>query len=418
VTNNMTTDTPTVDDFIGRARDWLAERLDPRPVRGGDVAWGEGSDDVAIFHALEPAEESALIERARAWHQEKYAAGYAAIAEPVELGGRGLSSAHARAFKRLESKYLTPPAHEVLTVTCTLVAGALGILGSDWQRSRFLPAFNSANEICCQLFSEPGAGSDLASVTTRAVRDGDEWVLTGQKVWSSGAQDSDWGLALCRTDSSVPKHRGMTMFLVPMRDPAVEIRPIRQMNGGNSFNEVRLDGVRIGDEHRVGEVGGGWKAALTVLGFERGGGESRGGTYREVVALARWLGQTTDPLVRTRLAELYTQRQVMAVTARRAAAAAHGGGAPGPQGSIIKLLYTGHQTAIAQTVASLLGPRMIADSGEWGTFAWSQFLLGAPGNRIAGGTDETQHNIIGERVLGLPREPSVVASTNGGRPNV
>ena len=393
----------TLDEFTARARDWLAARL---PVKTSPSSWGMGPDDVGIFHALSAEAESTLIERARNWHREKAAAGYGAISLPPEFGGLGLPAAYTRAFRREEARFVTPPSHEVLTVTTVLVAGALRLVGTEEQKRRFLPPFIHADEICCQLFSEPGAGSDLASVATRGIRDGEDWILTGQKVWSSGARDAQWGIALCRTDPALSKHAGLTMVLVPMDAPGVLVRPIRQMNGGASFSEVFLDGVRVPDGLRVGEERGGWKVALSVLGFERGGGEARGGTYQDVLQLARWLGRTGDPVVRQKLARLYTQRQVMAVTSRRAAAVAAASQPPGPEGSIIKLLFTQHQQSIAETVESLLGARLIADSGEWGTFAWAAFLLGVPGNRIAGGTDEIQRNVISERVLGLPREAS------------
>ena len=218
------------------------------------------------------------------------------------------------------------------------------------------PRFLRSEELACQLFSEPGAVSDLAGLTTRAARDGDAWVLDGQKVWSSGAQYSQWGEIICRTDVDVPKHQGMTAFLVPMDAPGITVRPIRQMSGGSTFNEVFLEGVRIPDELRLGPVGGGWKVALTTLGFERGGSGARGGSYREVLALARWLGRTDDPVVRQKLVELYTQYQVQAINSRRITAGLKAGRPPGPEGSISKLLYTQHQQAIGETVALLLGP--------------------------------------------------------------
>lgn len=394
----MTT-TPSLDEFSETARRWLDQRL-PKRDRSRR-AWGEGSDDVSVFHDLTHDEEARLIARTSTYEQEKFEAGFGGITLPTELGGRGLSHRHERAFRSLESEYEIPPSHELLAVTMVLVANTIERLGTPEQKQRFLPALMSARELCCQLFSEPGAGSDLASVSTRAVRDGDAWVIDGQKVWSSGAQYAQWGICLARTNPDVPKHQGMTMFLVPLDAEGVDVRQIRQMSGGSAFNEVFLDGVRVDDSLRVGDVDDGWKVALTVLGFERGGGENRGGTYFDVLALARWLEATKDPIVRQRLAALYIQRRQLAVTARRA----RSGGRRAPHGSLIKLLYTQHQRTISQTVADLLGPRLMADTGEWGTFAWATFVTGAPGNRIAGGTDETQRTILGERVLGLPREP-------------
>ena len=394
----MTT-TPSLEEFTATARSWLDDRLTKRDR--SHRAWGEGDDDVSVFHDLTPEEEARLIDQASAYEQEKFDAGFGGITLPAELSGRGLSHQHERAFRSVESDYQTPAGHELLTVTMVLVGNTIERLGTAKQKQRFLPALMSARELCCQLFSEPGAGSDLAAVSTRAVRDGDEWIIDGQKVWSSGAQYAQWGVCLARTNPEAPKHHGMTMFLVPLDAEGIDVRPIRQMSGGSTFNEVFLDGVRVDDSLRLGEVDGGWKVALTVLGFERGGGENRGGTYFDVLALARWLETTEDPIVRQRLATLYIQRRQLAVTARRA----RRGGRRAPHGSLIKLLYTQHQQTISATVADLLGPRLMANTGEWGTFAWATFVTGAPGNRIAGGTDETQRNILGERVLGLPREP-------------
>jgi len=352
-------------------------------------------------------EEGRLIRNIMDWQREKFDAGYGAITWPREHGGAGLPGSYARAFRRAEARFATPGHHETPNVSINLVGNTIRVTGSDEQQERFLRPLLRAEILACQLFSEPGAGSDLASLTTAAVRDGDDWVLSGQKVWSSGALFSDWGEIICRTDTSVPKHQGMTAFLLPMNLPGIDIRPIRQMTGGSSFNEVFLNDVRIPDDLRLGPVGGGWKVALTTLSFERGGGgEVRGGTYRDVLALARWLGVTSDPAVRQLLAQLYCGHQAIALTARRAAARARAGGPPGPEGSVGKLLFTRQQKVISDAVERLLGPRIAANTGEWGTFAWSEFLLGAPGNRIAGGSDEIQHNIIGERILGLPREPS------------
>jgi alkylation response protein AidB-like acyl-CoA dehydrogenase len=401
----VTSDLPSLDQWTDQARQWLAARLPSRDKSAR--AWGEGSDDVAVFHAMTGEEEGRLIRSIMDWQREKFNAGYGAITWPREHGGAGLPGSYARAFRRAEARFRTPGHHETPNVSINLVGNTIRVLGTDEQKARFLGPLLRAEILACQLFSEPGAGSDLASVTTAAVRDGDEWLLSGQKVWSSGARHSDWGEIICRTDVSVPKHQGMTAFLLPMNLPGIDIRPIRQMTGGSSFNEVFLTDVRIPDELRLGPVGGGWRVALTTLGFERGGGgEVRGGTYREVLALARWLGVTSDPAIRQLLARLYCGHQAIALTARRAAGRARAGGPPGPEGSVGKLLFTRQQKAISDAVETLLGPRITANTGEWGTFAWSAFLLGAPGNRIAGGSDEIQHNIIAERILGLPREPS------------
>jgi alkylation response protein AidB-like acyl-CoA dehydrogenase len=289
---------PSLEEFIAGAREWLTAHAPLRPASSGAARWGEGSDNVAVFHDLTTEQERALLDAAMAWQQQKFDAGYGALTWPVEYGGAGLPSAFLREFRREESRYVTPSPHETHSVTMGLVAPTIRAVGTEEQKDRFLRPFLRSEELACQLFSEPGAGSDLAGLATRAVRDGDEWVLDGQKVWSSGAQYSQWGEIVCRTDVDVPKHKGITAFMVPMDAPGITVRPIRQMSGGSTFNEVFLEGVRISDDLRLGPVGGGWKVALTTLGFERGGSGARGGSYREVLALARWLGRTEDPLVR------------------------------------------------------------------------------------------------------------------------
>ena len=398
---------PSVESFAATARDWLAARLPPADP--GHRTWGEGSDDVSVFHRLSFDAERALLDRAMAWQQRKYDAGYGAITWPPEYGGAGLTVAHEQAFSDAESEFAAPAGHETFAVTTHLVAPTVRLFGTAGQRARFVRRFLRAEELCCQLFSEPGAGSDLAGLATRAEPDGDEWVLNGQKVWSSGAQFSGWGELIARTDPAVPKHAGQTAFLVPLDAPGVQIRPIRQMSGGSSFNEVFLTDVRIPDDLRLGAVGEGWKVALTTLGFERGGSGNRGvgGSWEQLLGLARWLGRTREPAVRQQLASVYIHQQLRRMNAARVAAATAAGQPPGPEGSIGKLLWVAGMTEIGQVAASLLGPRLMADTGEWGTYAWSDHVLGAPGYRIAGGSDEIQRSIIAERVLGLPGDVRV-----------
>jgi alkylation response protein AidB-like acyl-CoA dehydrogenase len=398
---------PSVESFVAAARSWLSARL---PRAGPEhLPWGEGSDDVSVFHRLSFTAEKALLDRAMAWQQEKCDAGYGAISWPASYGGAGLTVAHEQAYNEAEADFAVPEGHETFAVTTHLVAPTIRIFGTPSQRSRFVRRFLRAEELCCQLFSEPGAGSDLAGLATRAVRDGDDWVLNGQKVWSSGAQFASWGELIARTDPDVPKHAGMTAFLIPLDAPGVQIRPIRQMSGGSSFNEVFVSDVRVTDDLRLGAVGQGWKVALTTLGFERGGSGNRGvgGSWERLLGLARWLGRTGDPVIRQQLASVYIHQQVRHMNAARIAAATAAGQPPGPEGSIGKLLWIAGMTEIGQVAASLLGARLIADTGEWGTYAWNDHVLGAPGYRIAGGSDEIQRTIIAERVLGLPGDVRV-----------
>jgi acyl-CoA dehydrogenase len=277
-------------------------------------------------------------------------------------------------------------------------------------RSRYLTPLYRADIIACQLFSEPVAGSDLAGIQTRAERDGDEWILNGQKVWTSGAHYSDIGEIITRSSTDKPKHKSLTMFLVDMKAPGVEVRPLRQMTGGASFNEVFFSDVRVLDTHRLGDVDEGWTVALTTLMNERAsiGGGGMAGVSLSVTRLrelAYHYDLADDPIVRQRLADIYVRLTVARYTNLRAMAKIRAGQLPGPEMSIAKLALTQNMQQVAQTLGELLGPRLVADTGEWGTFAWSEFVLGIPGMRVAGGTDEVMRNIVGERVLGLPKEP-------------
>ncbi len=405
----------SVQDFAERAAAWLAEHGEPvSPDHDdGDGLGPDGEFSVAVFHALDFEAERDLLDGARRWHKRKAGEGYHAITGSPEFGGLGLSQDHARAFAALERHYRVPPGHESFSVTTALIAPTVELYGTDEQKERFVAAFLTAELLCCQLFSEPGAGSDLAALGCRAVRDGDEWVVDGQKVWSSGAQFSEWGLLIARSDIDAPKHRGMTAFLVPMDAPGVEIRPIKQMSGGTSFNEVFFSDCRLPDSLRLGPEGDGWKVALTTLGFERdhsdaGGSASArpGGTWRHLLATAGAMEATDDPTARRDLMDVYIHKRVEGWLNQRAADLARGG-TPGPEGSLGKLMWTEGMRKVSHAASRVLGAKLVADTGERGTFEWGEHVLGAPGYRIAGGSDEVQRNIIGERVLGLPGEPRV-----------
>jgi alkylation response protein AidB-like acyl-CoA dehydrogenase len=263
--------------------------------------------------------------------------------------------------------------------------------------------------VACQLFSEPDAGSDLANVKTRGRRDGDCWRITGQKVWTSNAQFADVGLALVRTDPDAPKHRGLTVFLVPMSEAGVEVRPLRQLTGGASFTEAFLDDVVVDDGRRVGDVGGGWGVAVSTLAAERTstGDRSHGMTARALGllrALAQRERRSSDPIVRQTLADLeirlrvarYHQQRMQAVPPEKWR---------GPERVFDKLMLSDNLERIGRAAGDLLGPRLSADDGQWGTFAWRSWVLGAPGYRLGGGTDEVLKTMVAERLLGLPKEP-------------
>ncbi|WP_322755445.1 acyl-CoA dehydrogenase family protein [Frankia sp. Cas3] len=399
--------------FRRRARSWLAEHAPSReglgPGAGAEGAQG-ASYDVSVFHDLSFDDEKALIERVAGWHRQKIDAGFGALDWPREDGGVGLGPEFVEAFAAEETRFAVPPAHELVSVTVHLIAPTIGLVGTPEQRDRLLRTFLRAERLCCQLFSEPGAGSDLAALGTRAVRDGDGWVVNGQKVWSSGAQFAAWGMVLVRTDPDVPKHAGITAFLLPLDTPGVTVRPLRQMSGGTSFNEVFLDDVRIPDSLRLGAVGAGWKVALTTLGFEReatGGHSGVGGGWRQLAPLACALGRFDDPLVRQKLADVYISERLAEVASLREAAGRASGRPGGPEGSLRKLHWVRSLALASVAAEAVLGARLVADTGEWGTFAWTAHILGAPGYRIAGGSDEIQRTIIAERLLGLPSEERV-----------
>jgi alkylation response protein AidB-like acyl-CoA dehydrogenase len=398
----------SIESFRARAEAWLVEHRPRREVKA--TTWGEGEFDVTVFHDRTEEEERRYLADYVEWHHEKLAHGFGCITWPVAAGGAGLSAAHERAFKEIETQFEVPNDHELISVTTKLVAPTIEQFGTPEQISEFGRRFMRAELFCCQLFSEPGAGSDLASLSCRAVQDGDHWVLNGQKVWSSNAHIAPWGFAICRTDVDVPKHAGMTAFLVPLQHDGVVVRGIRQMNGGASFNEVFFSDAVIPDAYRIGAVGEGWKVALTVLSHERnssGGSGRRGGDFNDLLGLAVATGHTADPVIRQGLARVYSRQRVREWARSRAAASVRLGGSAGPEGSIGKLLWTNAMQEISVLASSMLGPALTADTGEWGTFGWNDHVLGAPGYRIAGGSDEIQKNIIGERVLGLPGEPRV-----------
>ena len=402
----------SLDDFRTEVTAFLDAKAAPKPA-ATEFVWGEGSDDVALFEEVAPEEEARQLAEAKAWLATKAEAGLHWIDGPTELGGRGLSRAHAQAYRSLESTYDVPK-QNFFGIGFGMVAPTILAHGTP-ETHAYLDRMYRGDLVGCQLFSEPGAGSDLAGLQTRAERDGDEWIVTGQKVWTSGAHYSDIGEVICRTDPDLPKHKGLTGFVVDMHAPGVEVRPLRQMTGGAAFNEVFFNEVRVPDHHRLGDVNQGWTVALTTLMNERasigGGGGGGGGmglaSATRLIEMMRQFDAADDAVLRDELARLYTGYQVAKYTNQRAAANLKAGGLPGPELSIGKLALTNNLTATGEFVAKVLGPRVQADTGEWGTWAWSTFICGTPGMRVAGGTDETLRNIVAERVLGLPKEPGI-----------
>jgi len=399
-------------------REEVVAFLDANATPRGEekFVWGEGSDQVALFDEKSRDAELRQLEEAKAWRAKRWDAGLAWIFGPPELGGRGLPASYDRLYSTLESRYEIPT-QSFFGIGLGMVAPTILAHATDEVKQKYLPAMYRGDLVGCQLFSEPGAGSDLASLQTRALRDGDEWLISGQKVWTSGAQYSDIGEVICRTDPDQPKHKGLTGFVVDMHAPGVEVRPLRQMTGGASFNEVFFSDVRVPDDHRLGDVNQGWTVALTTLMNERaaigagGAGGSGMVSTTRLTELLNHYGSASDPVLRQELMDLHVHLTVARLTNQRALDKIKAGQAPGPELTTAKLALTQNMTRAAEFVAHVLGPRLAADTGEWGTYSWNQFVLGTPGMRIAGGSDEVLRNIISERVLGLPKDPGIDSKT-------
>ncbi len=401
----------SIEDFSAEATAFLDANATPKNTERKFV-WGEGSDNISMFEERDTASEQELLAAAQEFRRRRFDAGFGWITGPTEYGGRALDKRFQAAYDAIETGYELPN-QSFFMIGLGMIAPTILAHGSDVAKDRYLTAMWRGDIVACQLFSEPGAGSDLASLQTRADRDGDEWVINGQKVWTSGAQYSDIGEIITRTDPDQPKHKGLTGFIVDMRAPGVEVRPLRQMTGGATFNEVFFTDVRVPDDHRLGDVNTGWNVALTTLMNERaaiGAGASAsgsGGTITRLVEMVRYFGLSQDPLVRQQLADVVARARVATYTNERALAKLRIGQLPGPELSIAKLSSTQLLQRVGDFLSLVLGPKLIADSGEWGTYAWSQIVLGTPGMRVAGGTDEVMRNIVGERVLGLPKDPGI-----------
>ncbi len=401
----------TPEAFEAEARAFLDANAKRREAEKKFV-WGEGSDKVAMFEEKDRAAELEDVAKACDWRRKKFDAGFGWITGPEAYGGRGLPNSYERIWNQLEGQYQIPN-QSAFTIGLGMVAPTILAHASETAKDLYLTKMYRGDLVGCQLFSEPGAGSDLASLQTKAERDGDEWIITGQKVWTTGAQYSDIGEIIARTDADMPKHKGLTGFIVDMHAPGVEVRPLRQMTGGASFNEVFFTEVRVRDDHRLGDVNNGWNVALTTLMNERaaigagGGGGGGVNLYGRVIEMVKHYGLNEDPLVRNELANLIIHQRVSGYNNQRAMDKIKAGQLPGPEMSIAKLAGTLNMKRLGDFVSSVLGPKLIADSGEWGTYQWSQIILGTPGGRIAGGSDEVMRNIVGERVLGLPKDAGI-----------
>ncbi len=362
-----------------------------------------------------PAELDGLnyLEQAKLWQQRKYDAGWACIRWAKEYGGRGASPMEQVIWNQEEAKFGDLPGG-VFGIGQGMAAPTMMAWATDEQNAYHLPKLASGEHIWCQLFSEPAGGSDLAALRTKAERHGDDWVINGQKIWTSGAHYSDYGILVVRTDPTVPKHKGLSYFFLDMKSPGIETKPIKQLSGDSNFNEVYFTDVRIPDSQRLGEVGQGWQVALTTLMNERasigGGGTAVG--FDSVFKLAQKVTiddkpAIEDSAVRAKLADWYCQEAGLRFTAYRSMTALSRGETPGPENSIGKLVGAPK----TQDMASFAIDLMEMSGAIWdeefavesGLFQGS--YMGIPGLRIAGGTDEIMANIIAERVLGLPQEP-------------
>jgi alkylation response protein AidB-like acyl-CoA dehydrogenase len=378
-------DTPEQARYREQVRSWLDEHKAQAPPPSG------ASDD------------SSYIDARRAWQRQLAEGGLAGITWPKDFGGQGLGPIEQVIANQEIAEARVPGILDVIGIG--MLGPCLIAHGTDEQKTRHLGPMLHGDEVWCQLFSEPAAGSDLAAVQTRARRDGDGWALSGQKVWTTNAQFAAFGLLLARTDADVPKHKGLTMFIVPMDAPGVTIRGLRQISGEAEFNEVFFDDVKLSDDMVVGGVGNGWGTALTVLMYERLtiGLGSAGMGYRSdrfAAAVAADPAAARDPDVRRRLGDLSAELLAIRFTSYRTLTALQNGQIPGPEAGLAKVTTVNAAIAAGELIADVVGPDALAEDSEW-----AYMISFLPGLKSAGGTESILRNTIGERVLGLPPEP-------------
>ena len=359
----------------------------------------------AMAHDANSEAEAEHVRRSQRWQALLFDQGWAGITWPTAHGGRGGTIVEQMIFNQELSKFDVPGS--VFAQGIGMAGPTLIQHGSDEQKARFLGPMLRGDELWCQLFSEPGAGSDLAALATKAERDGDEYVINGQKVWTSSAHYSDWGILLARTDPDLPKHRGITYFLVDMRSPGIDIRPLRQITGTAHFNEVFLTDVRIPASQIVGDLNRGWGVTMTTLTSERGligGGSSD--PMPGLLRLADRFQRRADPIVRQQLVDAHIRHQLIRFLGWRSQSAISRGEMPGPESSVLKLAHTSAISRLADLALAIEGPSggLIPDD-DAEIRAWAFGFLSQFASKIGGGTDEVQRNIIGERVLGLPGDP-------------
>ena len=372
-------------------------------------AWLQAN--VPAAEELEGLDEMA---RAKLWQKRKFDAGWACIRWPKEYGGRGASAMENVIWNQEEGKSGAPDTGFFM-IGQGMAAPTMMAWANEEQKQHYVPRLASGEDIWCQLFSEPAGRSDLAALRTSAKKDGDEWVINGQKIWTSGAHYSDYAILVLRTDPNVPKHKGLTYFFVDMKSPGIEVKPIKQISGQSNFNEVYFTDVRVSDSQRLGAVGQGWQVAITTLMNERaaiGGGGGLG--FRQVYDLARRVQLEDRPAiedrnVRAKLARWYAQEAGLRFTGYRSMSALSRGEMPGPENSIGKLVGAAKTQDMAsfamdlmETSGAIADPALAESAG-----IFQDAFMAAPGGRIAGGTDEIMLNILAERVLGLPQDVRV-----------
>ncbi|MBL8674929.1 MAG: acyl-CoA dehydrogenase family protein [Rhodospirillales bacterium] len=391
-------DTPEEAAFRAKARAWL------------DASAKRKTDDKQAYRAR--VDDPELLKRAKEWQDKKAAAGYARITWPVEYGGMGGTQIQQVIYSQEEANYLVPLGF--FDIGLGMCIPTMMAYASKEHLTRYVKPALHGDEVWCQLFSEPVAGSDVAGIRTRAERDGDDWVINGQKVWTSGAHYCDYGIVITRTNPDVPKHQGLTMFFLSMKSPGVEVRPIRQISGAANFNEVFFTNVRVPDSQRLGKVGDGWKVALTTLMNERlaVGTPSGGLDVDELLDLARETELEDGPAirnahVRSKIADWYVQTQGLKYTKYRTLTSLSKGQTPGPESSIGKIVAAPKMQDLGAFAMELMGTGGVMTGDVPGAGGFQAQWIGGAGFRIAGGTDEILRNIVAERVLGLPQDVRV-----------
>jgi alkylation response protein AidB-like acyl-CoA dehydrogenase len=366
--------------------------------------------DFLAVHALPGSRRN--LAAAREFQGKLAEEGLAGLAYPTELGGAGLTLEHERLYRQVSQEF--PQMAGELVISHGMCLPVLNEFGTDDQKRRYMPDNIAGRTVWCQMFSEPGAGSDVASLQTRAERDGDEWVLNGQKVWTTLAHESDYGIIIARTDPEQPKHAGISMFIVDLRSPGIEIRPIHQIDGGRHFNEVFFTDARIPADNLIGEYNNGWRQATAMLMYERvaigsmGSGSISQPMYDILLRAATANGVTGDPVVRDQLMQIYAMETTKSLIAMRVRAELKAGKSPGPGGSLGKLAGSVIGWRFREIALEIAGAGSQAwDPADPRAADLQTTMIGSFASSIAGGTDEIQRNIIGDRVLGLPRDISV-----------